>query len=159
MVFDKKAQMMDAGMILVRSDEPFGRMLGMVKTAMTPFGKVWRKTDLEGSVLPDSLPEFDLFLDRSTPWRKRYISAWVADAGEGRYALSFREGNRSTRLRATTFILLILACVLGAVCIPGIGPFRLVFWALAGWIAYRWIVPARNNRKAVEQIMEKFKNY
>ena len=61
MVFDKKAQMMDAGMILVRSDEPFGRMLGMVKTAMTPFGKVWRKTDLEGSVLPDSLPEFDLF--------------------------------------------------------------------------------------------------
>ena len=81
MVFDKKAQMMDAGMILVHSDEPFGRMLGMVKTAMTPYGKVWRKTDLEGSVLPESLPEFDLFLDRSTPWRKRYLSAWVEDAG------------------------------------------------------------------------------
>ena len=113
MVFDKKAQMMDAGMVLFPSDEPFGRVLGMVKTAMTPYGKVWRKTDLEGSVLPDSLPEFDLFLDRSTPWRKRYISAWVSDAGDGRYALTFREGNRSTGLRAATFILLIFACVLG----------------------------------------------
>ena len=49
MVFDKKAQMMDAGMVLFPSDEPFGRVLGMVKTAMTPYGKVWRKTDLEGS--------------------------------------------------------------------------------------------------------------
>lgn len=157
MVFDKKAQMMDAGMILVHSDEPFGRILGMVKTAMTPYGKVWRKTDLEGSVLPDSLPEFDLFLDRSTPWRKRYISAWVSDAGDGRYALTFREGNRSTGLRAATFILLIFACVLGAVCIPGIGLLRPALWALAGWVAYRWIVPARNNRKAVEELMRKFK--
>lgn len=157
MVFDKKAQMMDAGMVLFPSDEPFGRVLGMVKTAMTPYGKVWRKTDLEGSVLPDSLPEFDLFLDRSTPWRKRYISACVEDAGEGRYALTFREGNRSTRLRAATFILLIFACVLGAVCIPGIGLLRPALWALAGWFAYRWIVPARNNRKAVEELMRKFK--
>ena len=138
MVFDKKAQMMDAGMVLFPSDEPFGRVLGMVKTAMTPYGKVWRKTDLEGSVLPDSLPEFDLFLDRSTPWRKRYISAWVSDAGDGRYALTF-------------------ACVLGAVCIPGIGLLRPALWALAGWFAYRWIVPARNNRKAVEELMRKFK--
>ena len=157
MVFDKKAQMMDAGMVLFPSDEPFGRVLGMVKTAMTPSGKVWRKTDLEGSVLPDSLPEFDLFLDRSTPWRKRYISAWVSDAGDGRYALTFREGNRSTGLRAATFILLIFACVLGAVCIPGIGLLRPALWALAGWVAYRWIVPARNNRKAVEELMRKFK--
>ncbi|MBR1501037.1 MAG: hypothetical protein IJ616_03620 [Bacteroidales bacterium] len=157
MVFDKKAQMMDAGMVLFPSDEPFGHVLGMVKTAMTPYGKVWRKTDLEGSVLPDSLPEFDLFLDRSTPWRKRYISAWVEDAGDGRYALTFREGNRSTTLRAATFILLIFACVLGAVCIPGIGLLRPALWALAGWFAYRWIVPARNNRKAVEELMRKFK--
>lgn len=157
MVFDKKAQMMDAGMVLFPSDEPFGRVLGMVKTAMTPYGKVWRKTDLEGSVLPDSLPVFDLFLDRSTPWRKRYISAWVSDAGDGRYALTFREGNRSTGLRAATFILLIFACVLGAVCIPGIGLLRPALWALAGWVAYRWIVPARNNRKAVEELMRKFK--
>lgn len=157
MVFDKKAQMMDAGMVLFPSDEPFGRVLGMVKTAMTPYGKVWRKTDLEGSVLPDSLPEFDLFLDRSTPWRKRYISAWVSDAGDGRYALTFREGNRSTGLRAATFILLIFACVLGAVCIPGIGLLRPALWTLAGWVAYRWIVPARNNRKAVEELMRKFK--
>jgi hypothetical protein len=157
MVFDKKAQMMDAGMVLFPSDEPFGRVLGMVKTAMTPYGKVWRKTDLEGSVLPDSLPEFDLFLDRSTPWRKRYISAWVSDAGDGRYALTFREGNRSTGLRAATFILLIFTCVLGAVCIPGIGLLRPALWALAGWVAYRWIVPARNNRKAVEELMRKFK--
>ncbi len=157
MVFDKKAQMMDAGMVLFPSDEPFGRVLGMVKTAMTPYGKVWRKTDLEGSVLPDSLPEFDLFLDRSTPWRKRYISAWVSDAGDGRYALTFREGNRSTGLRAATFILLIFACVLAAVCIPGIGLLRPALWALAGWVAYRWIVPARNNRKAVEELMRKFK--
>ena len=157
MVFDKKAQMMDAGMVLFPSDEPFGRVLGMVKTAMTPYGKVWRKTDLEGSVLPDSLPEFDLFLDRSTPWRKRYISAWVSDAGDGRYALTFREGNRSTGLRAATFILLIFACVLGAVCIPGIGLLRPALWALAGLVAYRWIVPARNNRKAVEELMRKFK--
>ena len=159
MVFDKKAQMMDAGMILVHSDEPFGRMLGMVKTAMTPYGKVWRKTDLEGSVLPESLPEFDLFLDRSTPWRKRYLSAWVEDAGEGRYARTFREGNRSTALRAATFILLISSCILTAILAPGIGLLRLVLWALAGLLAYRWIVPARNNRKAVEQVMQSFKNY
>ncbi|MBR1894890.1 MAG: hypothetical protein IJ823_06510, partial [Bacteroidales bacterium] len=81
----------------------------------------------------------------------------VSDAGDGRYALTFREGNRSTGLRAATFILLIFACVLGAVCIPGIGLLRPALWALAGWIAYRWIVPARNNRKAVEELMRKFK--
>lgn len=112
--FDKKTQMMDAGSVFYKTSEGFGFALGAVKTVLSPLGKLYEVSEDGGKFsqtvkmedLPDSVEAADFFLDLSTPWRNRYISCKVEDAGkdtagEGleRYAVSLREGNSNTPLR------------------------------------------------------------
>jgi len=153
---DRKAQMMDAGTALFSSGEEFGPTIGRVMAEMAVYGKVFKPSEIDPEILPFSTGRCDLFLDWSTPWRYRYISALVEDVpgeGERRYAVTFKEGNRSTPLRAGVHILLIL-CFLS-----------LFFWGNA-WLgicgvaaacltAYRWVAPSRKAVRVVRALIAK----
>lgn len=122
-MIDRNLQMMDAGMRLFETEKPFGNVLGGIKHEMESYGKVYRRSDSTPSMFPDSTGDCDLFLDWSTPLRKRCISCRLEDAGaagttpEGeeihRYAVSFKEGDRPTTLtRILTGISVVLWFVL-----------------------------------------------
>ena len=97
--FDTRVQMMDAGMKLFESENGFGTCIGQVKANLKETGKVLEARELEGIALPGSTGDFDLFVDRSNLWRKKYVSCRIEYAGEReeggktifRYAASFRE--------------------------------------------------------------------
>ncbi|MBQ9172248.1 MAG: hypothetical protein IJV54_00905 [Bacteroidales bacterium] len=155
---DPKTTFIDAGGALFTSRGSFGTVLGQTKAEMEEFGKVYRKDEVEGGTLSPGTGDFDLLLDASSLWRKRYILALVEDAGDTekttdqgeplrRYAVSLKEGNRSTALRAAAYLsLIILPLALsilfkaGALCI-----IASVALALAG--LYLW---AMNDPKAPE---------
>lgn len=151
---DRKTIMMDAGTALFTSKGSFGTVLGQARAEMGEYGKVYRKEELPPDNLPIGIEPFDLLLDHSSAWRTRYISCLVEDAGdtdvtssEGepirRYAVSFKQGDRSTPFRNV--------CHLVAALIPFI--LSLVF-SLGGWgilfsaviavfIVYAWMVPGK----------------
>jgi len=115
-MIDRKTQMMDAGTVRFKTPKPFGTVLGGLKTEMQRYGSVLRSTDTGPDTLPPTCGPFDLFLDASTPFRKRYIAATVEDAGDAGttpdgepvrwYAVTFKEGNRNTWLRIVPALLL-----------------------------------------------------
>lgn len=176
---DRKAQMMDAGTALFESEKGFGTSLGQVKAEMKTFGKVYDVTDDPSEIanggkfnenmvslhdLPVSTSDCDLFLDFSTIWRKRYISCKFEDAGttgkytsDGeeirRYAATFKEGNRSSHLRAGTHIVLILFMIIamisgtakGAICITA-GILLILF------VVFDWMTPSKDSQHAVKHI-------
>lgn len=149
---------MDAGMTMFNSDDNFGPVLGQVKAEMAVYGTV--HTPSEGISVPDSVGEYDFFLDWSNLWRKRYISCHIESAGTvqngdkvtNRYAALFREGNRSTALRGCTMalgILSALSCIIlihNAIAITGGLAFIL-------FTAYRWIMPSSKAASTVNSIM------
>ena len=88
--------MMDAGMRLFETEKPFGNVLGGIKHEMESYGKVYRRPDSTPSMFPDSTGECDLFLDWSTPLRKRCISCRLEDAGDDQlYGLCTDKKSRS----------------------------------------------------------------
>lgn len=108
-MFDKKIQMMDAGMRLFDSPKPFGTVLGGMKTEMAKHGTVLRPNEINPANLPETTGVCDLFLDWSSPLKKRYLSCRIEDAGivgktdEGeeihRYAVTFKEGHSGIAFR------------------------------------------------------------
>lgn len=158
--FDKKVQMMDAGMKLFESENGFGTCIGQVKANLKEYGKVLENRDLEGVTLPDSTGEYDLFTDRTDLWRKKYISCRVEYAGERKedgktiykYAASFKEGNRSTVFRGMTMLVLMLLAAAGAIWFNS-------FLSYAAGIAITlatacfWIMPSREAVRAVRKLM------
>ena len=163
---DRKAQMMDAGTALFRMEGGFGTALGQVKAEMAEFGQVRSVSDAPVDQrharehvcdrdLPASTAHCDLFLDYSTPWRYRYISCLLEESGEsGAYAATFKEGNRSTPLRAAAHILgslLFLVLPLlskagGWLWLPGI--------VLSLCCLYDWLRPSRRAQQVVQTLIQ-----
>ena len=153
-----KLQMMDAGMTRFRSDESFGNVLGMVKGTMSRYGKVLRKTDVDEASLPDLVRDFDLFLDLGTPWRRRLIACHLEQEEGGHYAVTFREGNRSSILRAVFFSAAILTLA-GLVILGVFNPIvSFICLALAAFLGYGWIVPSRRPQRIVSELLSKLKS-
>ena len=113
---DRKTIMLDAGTVRFRTQKPFGTVLGGLKAEMRQCGTVLQGKEADPQLLPPGCGPCDLFLDSSTPLRKRYIAATVEDAGpagetsDGEpvrwYAVTFKEGNRNTPLRTVPTLLL-----------------------------------------------------
>ena len=74
--------MMDAGMRLFETEKPFGTVVGGIKNETSKYGKVLRAKDMEGIELPAASVGCDLFLNRSTKYKTKYISCTIEDAGE-----------------------------------------------------------------------------
>lgn len=86
---DVKTQMMDAGIAYFKSGDSFGAVIGSVKAQLGRFGTVLTVGEDGGAfdrvvsqdALPRSTGPADFFMVHSTPWRSRYISCKVEDAG------------------------------------------------------------------------------
>ncbi|MCR5002911.1 MAG: hypothetical protein K5984_00930 [Bacteroidales bacterium] len=164
-MIDKNVQMMDAGMAMFDSEAGFGEVIGMTKSEMMRLGgKIYEVSDSDGGKfsttippkdLPDSTAECDLFLDWSSSFRKRYISARIEAAGENRYVIRFKEGNKSATLRNLMYSILgaygIFGLILGA---DALG--RLSGVALALFSVYMWMKPSARARKAAEELIRAF---
>lgn len=158
--FDRKTLMMDAGTAVFTCEKGFGSAIGKVKAAMAHYGKVLTANHLEAEALPSSCRGCDLLLERSTPWRTRYISCKVSSCGEG-YAAEFKEGSRSGLLRSVTFAALILCLTVltflpsslfpGALAAAG-ALRRITCIALALLAAWLWMVPSLSGVKTVKAI-------
>lgn len=160
--FDGKVQMLDAGMVLFETKSDFGDTLGQVKAEMEVYGKVLKPADLSEAELPESTGECDLFLDWSTIWRVRYISCHLesADGGESdphRYAATFKEGNRSTKLRGAVMAVLLAGFVLDIVFLHGVLNTICAVLLAALTTAYVWILPSRKAQKVVKALMKALK--
>lgn len=159
-VYDKKVQMMDAGMQLFESGQNYGLVLGQVKAEMEVYGPVLKSSEFEGAEFPESTGECDLFMDYSTFWRVRYISCHLEGAGtvsEGenpvyRYAATFKEGNRSTLFRGISMFLVVAACVVAMLAVPGL--FKLAFIALGLFAGYVWIRPSAKAQAIVSALQK-----
>ena len=107
-MIEKRVQMMDAGMRLFQTEKPFGTVLGGIKTEMAKYGAVLRANETDPSMFPETMGDYDLFLDWSSATKYRYISCKVEDAGEvgttdegepvHRYAVMLKEGNKNKPL-------------------------------------------------------------
>lgn len=170
--FDQKTQMMDAGTVLFPFPGGFGSALGTVKALMKEYGRVLTVSEaavpdafqdsVDPAGLPPSTAACDLFLDYSTPWRHRYVSCLLEDAGPGegdvrRYAAVFKQGDRSTPLRAAVHLLLIVAGgVLVFLPVTGFAGV-LAGLALAALAAYGWIVPSRKALRVLHDIQDRLR--
>lgn len=162
--FDTNVQMMDAGMVLIDSNDSFGEMLGSVKATLSGFGKLYIVNDTSGgkfsdgvslSELPESTADCDLFLDRSTLFRKRYISCKLEWAGEGRYALKLKEGNKNGPLRDLVTLLMAGYGFIYVLMGKGI-LFRLAGVLLILLGLYLWSKPSVSAQKTVGEILKTF---
>ena len=117
-MIDRNVQMMDAGMRLFETEKPFGTVLGGIKTEMAQYGKVYRTNEIDRDSLPAASSGCDLFLDRSTRFKSRYLSCRLEDAGDvgqtpdgetvRRYAATIKEGNRNTEVGIYVHLALII---------------------------------------------------
>ena len=73
--------MMDAGMRLFESEKPLGTVLGGIKNEMGRYGRLMRRNEIDPEELPATTGDCDLFLDRSTRFKSKYLSCRVEDAG------------------------------------------------------------------------------
>lgn len=168
-MIDKKVHMMDAGMRLFCSEKPFGTVLGGIKNEMAKYGKVLRTKELEGETLPEASVGCDLFLDRSTRYKVKYVSCVLEDAGtvgktaDGedihRYAASLKEGNKNTNVGIYVAVALILIwAMLGWFISDGAAWVTLAFAIIGIYGAWRMLRPSRDNAKVVALLMEAFEN-
>ncbi len=164
-VYNGKVQMMDAGMIMFESEQNFGNVLGQVKAEMEVYGKVLRPSEIGDVQLPESTGECDIFLDWSTPWRVRYISCHLENAGEitrdgkalQRYAATFKEGNKSTVFRGCVMLVLLLGFVSGVFATDG-ALYTIINVVLAAFVAYLWILPSRKAQRVIAKLMASVKS-
>lgn len=142
---------MDAGTALFTMDGEFGTALGQVRAELREFGKV---EDEDG----------EMVLDFSSPWRKRFISCHLEDAGgesPHRYAAVFKEGNRSTVLRAAVHVALVAVILLRIFVTDIFFPEAAgALWTIAGialclLIIYEWIIPSRKSVETLRRIEKK----
>ncbi|MBO6248369.1 MAG: hypothetical protein J6L98_04495 [Bacteroidales bacterium] len=168
-MMNKRVQMMDAGMRLFRTEKPFGTVLGGIKTEMAKYGTVFRERDLEGQELPEACADCDLFLDRSTKYKTKYISCKLEDAGtvgttdEGeeihRYAASLKEGNMNTATGIYVHLgLVIIWAMLGWFISGGSGWITLAFTIIGFIGAWKMLRPSKDNARTVASLLESFEN-
>ncbi|MBQ8061494.1 MAG: hypothetical protein IJ205_06110 [Bacteroidales bacterium] len=166
-MIDRNTQMMDAGMRLFDSEKPYGTVLGGLKTELAQYGNVLRTNEIEEDLLPPSAAGCDLFLDRSTRYKWKYIACTLEDAGivgktpDGedihRYAASLKEGNKNSNVGLYVSLALILIwAMLGWFISNGSGLIVLVFLAVGVFGAWRMLKPSKDNTRLVGQLLDIF---
>ncbi len=143
---------MDAGTALFSMDGEFGTALGQLRAELKEYGKVTDEDDV-------------MVLDFSTPWRKRFIScrleAFGGDEKPRRYAAVFKEGSRSTALRACVHVAAAAAVLLSVIAAnllfpESAGALRtLAAIAVCLLIIYAWIIPSGKSVKTLRKIIAK----
>jgi len=159
---DQNVFMMDAGIALMNIEGGFGEAIGQAKVELKPYGEVYRVSDTDGgkfdqTISADNLPtttgDCDLFLDYSTILRRRYISAKVEFAGENRYAIRIKEGNKNAPLR--DFFTLAIAAYGFIVLLMGIGIIRkLIGVGLIVLGLYLWLKPSSKATSKAKEIID-----
>ena len=162
--------MMDAGMRLFQTEKPFGTVLGGIKTEMAKYGTVLRANETDPSMFPQTMGDYDLFLDWSSATKYRYISCKLEDAGEvgttdegetiHRYAVTLKEGNKNKPLNmilsaAAILVYIALAFIIG----KGHPSFWLVliFLSLGCITAFRLLRPSKDATELIGKLLEIFK--
>ena len=158
---------MDAGMRLFETEKPYGTVLGGIKTEMAQYGKVLRTNEIDHDALPPSAAGCDLFLDRSTKLKNKYLTCTLEDAGtvgkteDGeeihRYAASLKEGNKNTNVGIyVAGALVIIWAMLGWFISEG-NPLIVIIFLLVGltgaWLQLR---PDKGSVKIVNQLLDIF---
>ena len=168
-MIDQGVQMMDAGMRLFETEKPFGTVVGGIKNEMSKYGKVLRAKDMERIELPAASAGCDLFLDRSTKYKTKYISCVIEDAGEvgttsdgeriRRYAASLKEGNKNTNTGIYVHLaLVIIWAMLGWFISSGNGWIAMVFALIGIHGAWRALRPSLDNAQVISQLLDAFDN-
>lgn len=168
-MIDKSVQMMDAGMRLFETEKPFGTVIGGIKTEMSKYGKVLKPNEIVESDLPEASAGCDLFLDRSTKYKTKYISCSLEEAGlvgktpDGedihRYAATLKEGNKNTNVGIyVSAALVIIWAMLGWFVSNGSGWITLLFAVIGIYGAWRSLRPGKDNTKVAEQLLDAFEN-
>ena len=166
-MIDKKTQMMDAGMRLFETEKPFGTVLGGIKTEMAGYGKVLRNNEIVESELPEASIGCDLFLDRSTRYKTKYITCKLEEAGmvgttpDGeeihRYAVSLKEGNKNTNVGIyVAAALVIIWAMLGWLISEGNGWIALLFTLIGIYGAWRMLRPSKDNSRLAGKFLDTF---
>lgn len=156
-MMEDKVPMMDAGMRLFETDKPFGTVLGGIKVEMAKHGKILT-TENSG---------YDLLLDRSTKYKKKFISCLLEDSGvvgktaDGeeihRYSASLKEGNKNTNVGIyVAASLVIIWAMLGWLVSNGNTLLTIVFTAVGIFGAWRLIRPSKDNPRLVNQLLDIF---
>ena len=166
-MIDRNVQMMDAGMRLFESEKPLGTVLGGIKNEMGRYGRLMRRNEIDPEELPATTGDCDLFLDRSTRFKSKYLSCRVEDAGtvgktaDGeeihRYAASLKEGNRNTNVGIYVHLaLIIISAMLGWFLSEGNGWILLVFAAVGVFGAWRQLRPSKDNLNLANKLLDIF---
>ena len=149
--------MMDAGMRLFETEKPFGTVLGGIKVEMAKHGKI----------LASQNSGYDLLLDRSTRYKKKFISCLLEDAGvvgktaDGeeihRYAASLKEGNKNTSVGIyVAAALVIIWAMLGWLVSDGKTLLTVIFTVVGIFGAWRLIRPSKDNSRLANQLLDIF---
>ena len=166
-MIDRKVQMMDAGMRLFESEKPLGTVLGGIKNEMGRYGRLMRRNEIDPEELPATTGDCDLFLDRSSRFKSKYLSCRVEDAGtvgktaDGeeihRYAASLKEGNRNTNVGIYVHLaLIIIWAMLGWFLSEGNAWIVLVFTAVGIFGAWRQLRPSKDNLNLANKLLDIF---
>ncbi len=166
-MIDRNVQMMDAGMRLFESEKPLGTVLGGIKNEMGRYGRLMRRNEIDPEELPATTGDCDLFLDRSTRFKSKYLSCRVEDAGtvgktaDGeeihRYAASLKEGNRNTNVGIYVHLaLIIIWAMLGWFLSEGNAWIVLVFTAVGIFGAWRQLRPSKDNLNLANKLLDIF---
>ena len=164
-MIDRNVQMMDAGMRLFESEKP--TVLGGIKNEMGRYGRLMRRNEIDPEELPATTGDCDLFLDRSTRFKSKYLSCRVEDAGtvgktaDGeeihRYAASLKEGNRNTNVGIYVHLaLIIIWAMLGWFLSEGNAWIVLVFTAVGVFGAWRQLRPSKDNLNLANKLLDIF---
>ena len=166
-MIDKRVHMMDAGMRLFESEKPFGTIIGGIKNEMGQYGNLMRRNETNPDDLPPTTDDCDLFVDRSTKFKSKYLSCKIEDAGivgktdDGeeihRYAASLKEGNRNTNVGIYVHLaLIIIWAMLGWFISDGKTWIVLIFAAIGILGAWRQLRPSRDNSRIANQLLDIF---
>lgn len=156
-MMDDTVPMMDAGMRLFETEKPFGTVLGGIKVEMAKHGKI----------LASQNSGYDLLLDRSTRYKKKFISCLLEDAGvvgktaDGeeihRYAASLKEGNKNTNVGIyVAAALIIIWAMLGWLVSDGSALLTIVCTVVGIFGAWRLIRPSKDNPRLANQLLDIF---
>ena len=167
MMLDKNVHMMDAGMRLFESEKPIGTVIGGIKNEMGQYGRLSRYNEIDQEGLPPTTGECDLFLDRSTRFKSKYLACKVEDAGmvgktaDGeeihRYAASLKEGNRNTNVGIYVHLaLIIIWAMLGWFISDGNGLIVILFAVVGLYGAWRQLRPSKDNQRIANQLLDVF---
>ncbi len=166
-MIEKKVNMMDAGMRLFLTEKPFGTVLGGIKVEMAKYGNVLRPNEIDTSALPPTTGVCDLFLDRSTRYKSKYLACSLEDAGtvgstpDGepihRYAVTLKEGNRNTNVGLYVHLALVLIwAMLGWFVSDGNAWIVILFTAIGLYGAWRMLRPSKDNTRLANHLLEIF---